>query len=55
MGVYAEIVDGGCVGVGDPVRPFPGGTPGVLTRFLQKARFFGRQGWIYVRARFGGG
>jgi uncharacterized protein YcbX len=53
MGVYAEIVAGGRLGVGDPVRPFPGGAPGAAGRFARKAAFFGRQALIYLRARRG--
>lgn len=51
MGVYAEVIAGGQLGVGDAVHPFPGDAPGAVGGLVRKAAFFARQVVLYLRAR----
>jgi uncharacterized protein len=52
MGVYAEVVQGGRVAVGDPVTP--GAAPATAAPGLRRALFFVKAGWVLLRSRLGG-
>jgi uncharacterized protein YcbX len=54
MGVYAEVVAGGRLVVGDAVVASDGGSALPVPTGLRRAFFYVKNGWILVRSRLGG-
>ena len=53
MGVYAEVVSGGGVALGDQVGPVDDARVAAPTGLL-RALFYAKNGWILLRSRLGG-
>jgi len=53
MGVYAEVVQGGRVAVGDPVRDTDGAPAIAVGPGIRRALFYVKNGWILARSRLG--